>query len=102
MLKLAAIKLSYSEIKIIEIKDINTHSLTSRCGKYTTFGRIQRQGNTKNESMAVIYIQGIHIIPIALILQRHINGHEISTKFVCVEGGMLWTITRETMSDPPA
>ena len=46
VLKLASIKLFYLEIKVIDIKDINTHSLRAGGGG-GTFDRIQRQRNTK-------------------------------------------------------
>ena len=79
VLKLAAIKLAYLEVKGIYIKDINTHSL-----RYGITNALHLEGykdrETKNVSMEVIYIKGLHIIPIALILQRCVNGHEKSTK----------------------
>ena len=36
--------------------------------------------------MEVRYIQGIYIIPVALILQSRVNGHETPTKLFIFQG----------------
>ena len=83
-LKLSAIKQNYPEIKVIYLKDINTHTIRDESDKCTSSERIQGKINTKNLMMEVRYIQEIHIRPVALILQSHIIRHETSTKmFMC-------------------
>ena len=42
-----------------------------------------KTGKYKNGTMAARYIQGIHIITIIFILQRHVKGHEMLTK-ICL------------------
>ena len=65
-LKMTSIKLTYPEIKGIDIRDIKSHSLRAR-GENALHLTWYKDKEIKKRSMAVRYIQGIHIRTIIFI-----------------------------------
>ena len=98
-LKLEVIKFSYPEIKGIDKKDINTHSLRAGGGRgCATFGwiqthRIAKMGRRWSDTFKEYISDQLYSFYKDVLM-----GMKHQLNFVCVKGGPLRAITRSMMS----